>query len=75
MQHLRVLEHGGLVMPVRDGRQRFNYLNPVPIQQIFDRWVNRHQGAWMESLVTLKDQLEKEPETAPRQMRARRKRA
>ena len=60
MQHLGVLEEGELVVPRREGRQRFNYLNPVPIQQIFDRWVSRYQGPWLESLVGLKDQLEAE---------------
>jgi DNA-binding transcriptional ArsR family regulator len=58
MQHLRVLEAGSLVVHRRQGRQRLNYLNPVPIQQIFDRWVSRYQQPWLEALVGLKDQLE-----------------
>jgi DNA-binding transcriptional ArsR family regulator len=58
MQHLRVLEAGGLVVHRRQGRQRLNYLNPVPIQQIFDRWVRRYQQPWLEALVGLKAQLE-----------------
>jgi DNA-binding transcriptional ArsR family regulator len=74
MQHLRVLEEGGLVVHRRRGRQRFNYLNPVPIQQIFNRWVSRYQGPWLESLVALKDQLEREDATAPKR-RPRRRRA
>jgi DNA-binding transcriptional ArsR family regulator len=60
MQHLRALEAGGLVVPRRRGRQRFNYLNPVPIQRIYDRWVKRYQRSWAESLVDLKDALEDE---------------
>jgi DNA-binding transcriptional ArsR family regulator len=60
MQHLRVLEEGGLVLHRREGRQRFNYLNPVPIQQIYQRWVSRYQEPWAESLVALKDTLETE---------------
>jgi len=58
MQHLKRLETGGLVVPRRRGRQRFNYLNPVPIQRIYDRWVKRYQQSWAESLVRLKDTLE-----------------
>jgi DNA-binding transcriptional ArsR family regulator len=58
MQHLKALELGGLVVPRRRGRQRFNYLNPVPIQRIYDRWVKRYQRSWAESLVDLKDALE-----------------
>lgn len=38
MQHLAVLEEGGLIVPHREGRERYNYLNPVPIQEIFQRW-------------------------------------
>lgn len=58
MQHLRALEAGGLVVARRRGRQRFNYLNPVPIQRIYDRWVRRYQQHWTESLVDLKQALE-----------------
>jgi DNA-binding transcriptional ArsR family regulator len=58
MQHLRVLEAGALVVHRRQGRERLNYLNPVPIQQIFDRWVSRYQQPWLEALVGLKTQLE-----------------
>ena len=60
MQHLRVLEAGRLTVFKRQGRQRLNYLNPVPIQQIFDRWVKRYHQPWLESLVSLKGQLEAE---------------
>jgi DNA-binding transcriptional ArsR family regulator len=74
MQHLGALGRGGLVVAQRDGRRRFNYFNPVPIQQIFHRWVNRYQRGWMESLVTLKTELEQE-DAAPRRAGSRRKRA
>jgi DNA-binding transcriptional ArsR family regulator len=58
MQHLRVLEEAELVIPRREGRERYNYLNPVPIQQIFDRWVVRYMKPWTEALVSLRDELE-----------------
>lgn len=58
MQHLGVLEEAGLVIRRKDGRKTINYLNPVPIQQIHDRWVSRYQRPWAESLVDLKAQLE-----------------
>lgn len=58
MQHLRVLEIAGLVVPVRQGRVRLNYLNPVPIQRIYSRWVSRYQESWTEALVSLKGTLE-----------------
>jgi len=63
MQHLRVLEESGLVIRRKRGRRTINYLNPVPIQQIYDRWVSRYQRHWSASLVDLKTQLEHEHET------------
>lgn len=60
MQHLRVLTDADLVTVRRDGRKRYNYLNPVPIQLIFDRWVGRYVRPWTEALVTLRDELESE---------------
>ena len=58
MQHLRVLEAANLVVPRREGRVRLNFLNPVPIQRIYHRWVSRYQEPWAESLVALKGALE-----------------
>jgi DNA-binding transcriptional ArsR family regulator len=39
MKHLRVLERAALVVVRRRGRERWNYLNPVPIQTIYERWI------------------------------------
>ena len=64
MQHLKVLEGAGLISVVRDGRLRYNYLNPVPIQQIHDRWVSRYMQPWTEALTSLKHTLEEREETA-----------
>jgi DNA-binding transcriptional ArsR family regulator len=58
MQHLRVLEEAELVIPRRDGRERYNYLNPVPIQRVYDRWVSRYMKPWTEALVSLRDERE-----------------
>ncbi len=63
MQHLRVLEEGNLVLRRKVGRQVFNSLNPVPIQQIYHRWVQRFQEPWAEALVSLKSKLEGEQST------------
>lgn len=60
MQHLKVLEEAELVVPRREGRRRHNYLNPVPIQRIHDRWVSRFTKPWTEALLGLKDELENE---------------
>ncbi|MEZ4416025.1 MAG: metalloregulator ArsR/SmtB family transcription factor [Gemmatimonadota bacterium] len=58
MQHLKVLEEAELVVPRREGRTRYNFLNPVPIQQIYDRWVARYMQPWTEALVALRNDLE-----------------
>ena len=46
------------MIPRRDGRKRYNHLNPVPIQRLHDRWVSRYTRPWAEALVGLKDELE-----------------
>ena len=58
MQHLRVLTDAELVLAQRTGRERYNYLNPVPIQTLYDRWVGRYMQPWTEALVGLRDELE-----------------
>lgn len=63
MQHLKVLTEADLVVVRRSGRQRYNYLNPVPIQRIADRWISRYQRPWTEALVDLKTELEAEAPT------------
>lgn len=61
MQHLRVLTDADLVVVVRRGRERHNYINPVPIQQIYDRWVSRYMQPWTDALTSLKHELESRP--------------
>lgn len=39
MQHLKVLENADLVIAKRKGRERWNYLNSLPIKHIHDRWI------------------------------------
>jgi len=58
MQHLRVLEEAEVVVHRRVGRTRYNYLNPIPIQDIVDRWVQRYLRPWAEALVDLRADLE-----------------
>ena len=58
MQHLGVLEEAELVVAVRRGRSRYNYLNPIPIQRIYDRWVSRYMQPWTDALTSMKHELE-----------------
>lgn len=58
MQHLTVLEEANLVIARREGRQRFNHLNAVPIRQVYERWVSNFEGHWAGALLSLKAMLE-----------------
>lgn len=58
MQHLSVLEEAGLIVARKEGRTRMNYLNAVPLRQIYERWVSRFEGHWAGALLSLKDSLE-----------------
>lgn len=62
MQHLGVLEKAGLVITQKKGRFRWNYLNAVPIREIYDRWINKYATHSVEVLTKLKNDLEL-PET------------
>lgn len=42
MQHLKVLEEADLVAVRREGRERWNHLNAVPIKRIHDRWISEY---------------------------------
>jgi DNA-binding transcriptional ArsR family regulator len=58
MMHLRVLEEADLVIVRREGRLRWNYLNALPIKQIYDRWISRYASHALELLARLKHDLE-----------------
>ena len=60
MQHLRVLEEADLVIAKRVGRQRWNYLNAIPIRRIHDRWIGEYAAAAVGMLDKLKSDLERE---------------
>ena len=58
MKHLRVLAEAGLITTRKVGRERFHYLNPVPIQRISDRWINKYAAVRASALADLKTALE-----------------
>lgn len=57
-KHLAVLEAANLVVSVRRGREKLHHLNPVPIAEIADRWIAKHERGRLDALVTLKKGLE-----------------
>ena len=61
-QHLGVLEAANLISTVKRGREKHHYLNPVPIHEIYDRWVRKFERRGLKALDQLKKQLEGEPD-------------
>jgi DNA-binding transcriptional ArsR family regulator len=59
MKHLDVLVAAGLVVVRREGRVRWNHLNPMPIRRIHDRWVAKHVAGTAAALSRLKDHVER----------------
>lgn len=59
-KHLRLLEEAGLVVTLRRGRQKYHYLNPVPINEIAERWIKNYEVDKLRALSALKAALEEE---------------
>jgi DNA-binding transcriptional ArsR family regulator len=58
-QHLAVLEAANLVATTRQGREKLHFLNPVPLQQIYERWLGKFDKPRLKALANLKRRLEK----------------
>lgn len=58
MKHLGVLEAAGLVIARKRGREVWHYLNAVPLQRIYERWVSAYQGQWASSLLNIQQVAE-----------------
>ncbi|HEY3294132.1 MAG TPA: helix-turn-helix domain-containing protein [bacterium] len=57
-QHLALLEAANLVTTVWRGREKLHYLNPVPIHEIYDRWIKKFESNRLQVLSNLKQDLE-----------------
>ncbi len=64
MKHLAVLTEAELVVTAKEGRTKRLFLNPVPIEQVADRWISKYAARFTTALVGLKGQVEHPPETA-----------
>src|ERR1700722_5537754 len=60
MQHLGVLADAGVVLVELRGRDRFNYINPVPLREWYERWVQPMADADAAALLMLKRTVEQE---------------
>ncbi|MGE3075302.1 MAG: ArsR/SmtB family transcription factor [Dehalococcoidia bacterium] len=66
MKHLAVLQEAGLISAAKVGREKFHYLNPVPIQEIADRWISKFARPWVGALAGLRYDLEIETMERPK---------
>jgi DNA-binding transcriptional ArsR family regulator len=58
-QHLAVLESANLVTTMRRGREKLHFLNPVPLQEIYERWIAKFEKPRLKAIAELKRRLEK----------------
>lgn len=59
-KHLALLEEANLVVVIWQGKHKFYYLNPVPISEIYERWIRKYERHRLEALHELKNNLEEE---------------
>ena len=61
-KHLLLLEEANLVTAMKQGREKLHFLNPVPINEIYARWIGKFEQGRLQALHNLKQALqEKEP--------------
>lgn len=59
-KHLALLEEANLVVIKWRGREKYHYLNPIPIQAIYDRWIGKYERSRLQALSFLKQGLEEQ---------------
>jgi DNA-binding transcriptional ArsR family regulator len=57
-KHLLLLEGANLVATVWRGREKLHYLNPVPLHEIYERWIGKYERHRLQALSDLKKNLE-----------------
>jgi DNA-binding transcriptional ArsR family regulator len=57
-KHLELLEQANLISTVWKGREKLHYINPIPIQEIYDRWIKKYERDRIRALADLKTRLE-----------------
>ncbi|HEY1159410.1 MAG TPA: helix-turn-helix transcriptional regulator [Terracidiphilus sp.] len=59
-KHLKLLEEATLVATIWRGREKLHYLNPMPIHEIAERWIDKYERGRLRALAELKEKLEGE---------------
>jgi len=62
MKHIKILEDANLIVSEKSGKNKLLYLNAMPIQYIYDRWISQFSKYWASNLSELKYSLENEGE-------------
>lgn len=57
MQHMRVLEKADLIIVRREGRERWNHLNALPIKDIHERWIGDYARNAVSLVARLREDL------------------
>ena len=57
-QHLGILEAANLVAITWRGREKLHFINPVPLQEIYERWIGKFERSRLKALRDLKTRLE-----------------
>ena len=57
-KHLAILEEANLVTARKQGREKLHFINPVPIHDIYERWINKFDQQRLTALSALKQALE-----------------
>jgi uncharacterized protein YndB with AHSA1/START domain/DNA-binding transcriptional ArsR family regulator len=60
-QHLAVLEDANLISTVWQGRKKLHYLNPVPLQEMQERWIDKFERPRLRALAAVKRRAEEHP--------------
>lgn len=60
-QHLELLEAANLVSTARRGREKLHFINPVPIHEVYERWVRKFETQRLSLLHDIKQDLEGDP--------------
>ena len=58
-KHLGILEEANLVAVQRQGREKLHFINPVPINEIAERWIGKFERSRLAALSDLKKKLER----------------
>lgn len=58
MKHLNILHKANLIIIKREGKNRWNYINPLPIREIYERWVKKYEAGWSSYLIHFKNYME-----------------